>query len=662
MDNKSQELFDVIKLIASKEIEKQNTTDTIIGTVIERVSSSDAYKVSYQNIEIIASSIGGLYKAGDSVYVLLPKGLLSDVKFIIGKTNDRVPTITSTSSGLSESTLQNIQDIINDLNDWTSDNIVSPLEKQSLAIQWEQIKKSYNDAIAEALEYDDVISTFELTDRYKELEGMMLPILSNMESSSEVNGQLLRDTVGAYLAEDSRIRILVQAEIKKELVYKVNIVSSNGNSFKNGAIDTTLSVLAMRGRNNITSTLLDADIRWYRLDGDGNEVVGSEKIGKTIKVTSSDVDVKGLFLVKIVIDNTIVAQDIITIVDLNDIENIELSVAVKLNKNQVYNPTSKTIIPDYEKDSQVITAQTKKALKDVTNASTFSWYDDGVAIVSDGRFLVEGNKLTILRNLTSSDKPVRKILCVAEYYSDEYKMNLINEELLEFSFISDGEQGEDGKNAFNLTILFPYGNIIENGNQAFLLASLEANLAETNITNRIENRKWFYEDEMVVSSSPFYDADGGVGWSLIGDDNNYNGGIQGYKTNILSASNKSVIGTLSIKSVAFFEDYKAASTATFLNYDSPISVAIVGNPTLKNGDSTTLSVEAYLGSDKIVDTTKYTFMWTLELVDNSARVFGPQLPISRALWPKYGERVTLEWGDIPDNKNVYLQCKVFKND
>lgn len=57
--DKSQELFDAIRLIARNEIEKQSSTDTVIGTVIERVESSDAYKVSYQNIEILASSMGG---------------------------------------------------------------------------------------------------------------------------------------------------------------------------------------------------------------------------------------------------------------------------------------------------------------------------------------------------------------------------------------------------------------------------------------------------------------------------------------------------------------------------------------------------------------------------------------------------------------------------
>ena len=120
--DKSQELFDAIRLIARNEIEKQSSTDTVIGTVIERVESSDAYKVSYQNIEILASSMGGRYNAGDSVYVMLPKGRLDGVKFIIGKTNDRTPTITTNANGLSASTLGMIQDIINNFNDLISDN------------------------------------------------------------------------------------------------------------------------------------------------------------------------------------------------------------------------------------------------------------------------------------------------------------------------------------------------------------------------------------------------------------------------------------------------------------------------------------------------------------------------------------------------------------
>ena len=76
----TQELFETIKLIAKNEIEKQTTTNTIIGVVQERVETSDAYKINYQNIEILASSLGGVYKTGDSVYVMLPGGNLSGVK------------------------------------------------------------------------------------------------------------------------------------------------------------------------------------------------------------------------------------------------------------------------------------------------------------------------------------------------------------------------------------------------------------------------------------------------------------------------------------------------------------------------------------------------------------------------------------------------------
>ena len=154
--DKSQELFDAIRLIARNEIEKQSSTDTVIGTVIERVESSDAYKVSYQNIEILASSMGGRYNAGDSVYVMLPKGRLDGVKFIIGKTNDRTPTITTNANGLSDSTLGMIQDIINNFNDLISDNKITPVEKQSLQVQWEQIKKSYQEILNNSAPYPEI--------------------------------------------------------------------------------------------------------------------------------------------------------------------------------------------------------------------------------------------------------------------------------------------------------------------------------------------------------------------------------------------------------------------------------------------------------------------------------------------------------------------------
>ena len=89
----------------------------------------------------------------------------------------------------------------------------------------------------------------------------------------------------------------------------------------------------------------------------------------------------------------------------------------------------------------------------------------------------------------------------------------------------------------------------------------------------------------------------------------------------------------------------------------------MGNKQLKNGEPTSLQIEAYLGQMKITDTSNYTFVWNLELVDNSSRIIGPMEPFTTStVWPKYGEFIILEWGDIPENDNVYVTCKIYRNE
>lgn len=660
--DKSQELFDAIRLIARNEIEKQSSTDTVIGTVIERVESSDAYKVSYQNIEILASSMGGRYNAGDSVYVMLPKGRLDGVKFIIGKTNDRTPTITTNANGLSDSTLGMIQDIINNFNDLISDNKVTPVEKQSLQVQWEQIKKSYQEILNNSSPYPEIDLT-GLNSKYKTLESLMNVILGNMETTTEVDGNTVRQVLSNYLTEDTSVRVLIQEALRNEITYKVDIVSTNGESFKNGVINTILKVIAMRGKKTITSSFEPENIRWYKMKDDGSILPNWSRTGKSIPITSEDVDIKQVFVVQLYVEEAMVAQDTITIVDLNDIENIKLSLTPKLSRTQTFDPTTKNIIPDYTIQNQVIQAKTLKGADDITSLVTHKWYYNGELITNDGRFEIQNNALFIKRNLMDSENPTMMIDCKVSYYSEEYNLTLEDSLSLDFSYVSNGEDGEDGKNALLVNVLHPYGTTIKNKQQSLLLVSLQAYFADKDVLSLLSNRKWFYADESVNSSSPYYDKDGGVGWSLISETNNLNGALNGYDTNILSISGNGFNGSISIKVVAYFEEFKGAATTTLIDSTDPITGVILGNTQLKNGEPTSLQIEAYLGQMKITDTSNYTFVWNLELVDNSSRIIGPMEPFTKTtVWPKYGESIILEWGDIPENDNVYVTCKIYRNE
>lgn len=650
--NSSEELFQTISLIARKEQAKNKTTNTIVGTVLEHVKASDTYKVDYQGVEILTSSLGGVYKTGDSVFILLPNGTLDGNKFILGKTNSRESTLSQNENGLSNKTLQIIQDIINSFNDITSDNTVSPVEKQALLIQWSQIQKSYEEAIRLASDYADAVSIEELIKQYNIIRQDFFLILENMDQATEIDGQAFRERLGLYFKEETNVRVLVQEELRKELLYKITIQSSGGNVFKNGQIDTELNVIVFQGRKDLTFTIEPDKIVWKKIDGSGKEQPNWQATGKSLRITNGDIDVKQVFLAKVVVDGITVAQDTISIVDMNDVEPITLTLTTNQSVHQIYEINTDKLSPNYLELPLIIKASTIKAGKPLVGAR-YAWYQDDTLLSNSANFIIEGDTLKITGNILNTAKPFTKIRCKVSHASPD-EGNLLLEDIKEVSltYIETGENGED---SLYLTFDYPSGKIIKNGQKEALTINLVALLGSKNITDKLTKFKWFYQDSSVKNSSPNYDKDAGEGWSLIGASNNLGGNISGFNTKTLNVSDKAVAGSLTIKALVYYDKYIGIKTDTVMDANDPLNVVILGATNLKEGTATTLRAEAYQGTEKIEDLTGYTIEWTLS----------NQPPASKfrrvSYWPKYGEEIRVLWEEIPDNPEVYILCKIYED-
>lgn len=87
--------------------------------------------------------------------------------------------------------------------------------------------------------------------------------------------------------------------VKDNIVYKVEIISTNGNVFKNGQINTTLEARVYHGINDITDTIDANRFRWTRVsndsisDADWNSAHFSGT--KSILITPSDVYIRATF-------------------------------------------------------------------------------------------------------------------------------------------------------------------------------------------------------------------------------------------------------------------------------------------------------------------------------------------------------------------------------
>jgi len=311
MTNKSEqilnEVFKTIDIIADKKISDTPFTQTISGRVIERIQSSDMYKITYQNEEIRALAMGGSsYNQGDVVYILVPDKRMDNLKFILGRTNDRTPTITMSQTGeLSPEILAEIQKALEAINDIASDNKISPSEKTTLAIQWSNLQNSYTEVLNQAADFPE-IDTTELQDYYATLQREMDIILEDMSSTTDYNGDALRALFNNYYGEDQSVRTLILNAVKDSKQYKVEIVSSNGTQFINGEIGTTLTAIVYKGTNNISATLPASSFRWKKTDHRGNPDstwnAAHTSSGSSVDITAADMTGRATFTCEINID------------------------------------------------------------------------------------------------------------------------------------------------------------------------------------------------------------------------------------------------------------------------------------------------------------------------------------------------------------------------
>lgn len=87
------------------------------------------------------------------------------------------------------------------------------------------------------------------------------------------------------------------------ITYKVDIISTNGNLFKNGDINTRLFARVYHGKEDITDQIDETRFRWTRVSDDplGDERWNNSHFGGTkwVDVTSEDVHVRATFICEI---------------------------------------------------------------------------------------------------------------------------------------------------------------------------------------------------------------------------------------------------------------------------------------------------------------------------------------------------------------------------
>lgn len=207
-------------------------------------------------------------------------------------------------------------------NDIYNDSTLSPIPKGQMSLNkttyedaYQKLVTSVNNAIADnyatgneqpTIENNVTLFKQSVTDLNTQVNSSIDYIAQKKADAAEFAGYTYSDT--KLMAVDGQVSDMQQTiqaqgqditDAKNNIVYKVEVNSSNGLVFKNGNLNTILSATVMYGQDDVSSTTDASKYTWTRFTGDTtadsawNAAHGQGV--KTLVLTSADVGTRATF-------------------------------------------------------------------------------------------------------------------------------------------------------------------------------------------------------------------------------------------------------------------------------------------------------------------------------------------------------------------------------
>ncbi|PEF77632.1 phage tail protein [Bacillus toyonensis] len=213
----------------------------------------------------------------------------------------------------------------------SEDNVITVIEKQFLSAEWVKIQNEFSSTMQIAAGYwkpeEKIFERDMYTQRYEELKNFLTvehdennkaAILSpnNMIKDSVINGDRYKSCLTNYFESRNKMNELILFrtkeiadtaqknvdEVTNHIVYKVEIRSTNGTTFKNGQISTELEARVYHGATDVTNTI-DFMHKWTRKSadslGDNTWNKAHENAGKKVTITNLDINIRATFACEI---------------------------------------------------------------------------------------------------------------------------------------------------------------------------------------------------------------------------------------------------------------------------------------------------------------------------------------------------------------------------
>jgi hypothetical protein len=171
--------------------------------------------------------------------------------------------------------------------------------------------------------------------------------------------------------------------------------------------------------------------------------------------------------------SNVVASGQITLVDLNDAQSLTLYVDGTAPHQQIYDPNTNTYAPNWANTPVTLTPRmyiTGSASNVITSSQVQSiiWSVNGSAITSgSGGYSIDASKpnaLTISQNLLSSLTPHLIYTCSVTWTDTNFDVDVPATAEFEFSFIQNGQKGNDGHGSTTAILSNETATLSVNGN------------------------------------------------------------------------------------------------------------------------------------------------------------------------------------------------------
>lgn len=227
--------------------------------------------------------------------------------------------------------------------DFRDDNIITHYEKDQLQIQWDAYEVQYNFIVQLLNGYfddqgDSIAEVMNLHQKYEELynylfieeqtDGFPLLSLDSRDKATRIDRVIFEQRWNSYRNAVPLVQNIIQLrakelaenanniaeeakrnikEVEDDIVWKIELHSSHGTTFRNGNVRTTITARVYRGKDNVTDTLPKTAFIWKKQNRDGtmdaewnNRHIG---IGNVIEVDEYDVYQKAVFSCDVKIEN-----------------------------------------------------------------------------------------------------------------------------------------------------------------------------------------------------------------------------------------------------------------------------------------------------------------------------------------------------------------------